>query len=595
MLNKADETVFTPYGPVVGRKLIAANGVEHPKPVESWVDLAQNASSPYRGYCLQKDILTVIGSENCLHISIFTPNHNDSEMLPVFVWIHNHHSSGGISEASPETGYRDNIAARGVVAVTFNFRLGVMALNESINLGFRDQQIALQWVQDNIAYFGGNRHQVTLAASGSGAEFVLNHMKDKSSRGLFSAAILQSGQYARDRFMSCKAISILKSRISCYQEDLQCLNRKSSNDLVTQSQDLNFVPCNSHFKMKDPIVNKVPVIMGVNMHESASDEIFRIIYKKDEIANFNQNDFILKLNATAEALSTDGAEALKHTRNLLITTYMTELEPLETWFDRYIKMATEANFLGPLLEVITLLREVKVYAYIFQHISEAEMIGLPWRGVIHGTELQYLFAHPGFSIRTDLHFIPTTRDLTMVNTLGALWANFVKYGNPTPNSTGLVWQPVDSGANMRNGDFNYITLTTSPRSYRKLSTKTATVWLDELPNYASKTTVLSPAIYITVSYVSSAMESSSRVMDTSMDMIADMLTYIANDSIDERKQNLVIQEQSRLLEEKPSVRQKCGGLDIGEASVMPNKDRQLQRRKKKDVETNIKRQKSMLF
>lgn len=42
--------------------------------------------------------------------------------------------------------------------------------------------------------------------------------------------------------------------------------------------------------------------------------------------------------------------------------------------------------------------------------------------------MQYLFAHPGFSIRADLYFLPTTRDLTMVNTFGALWANFIKYG-----------------------------------------------------------------------------------------------------------------------------------------------------------------------
>lgn len=65
------------------------------------------------------------------------------------------------------------------------------------------------------------------------------------------------------------------------------------------------------------------------------------------------------------------------------------------------------------------------------------------------------------------------------------------YSNPTPKNTPLEWQPVDPAANIRNGDINYITLTASPRSHQKLSSNTATVWVDELPNYTNEAVLMS--------------------------------------------------------------------------------------------------------
>ncbi|VDD89472.1 unnamed protein product [Enterobius vermicularis] len=499
-----DETVFTPDGPVVGRKTIAANGqqvytfqgipyaqaptgnyrFQYPIKVKSWADLAKNASSYYQDACLQKDTLSAIGTEDCLRISIFTIDRDDEKLLPVFVWIHTHHSKGGISEVSPESGYKNNIAARGIVAVTFNFRVGVMALNETINLGFKDQQMALQWIKENIEYFGGDPARVTLAGSGSGAEFVLVHMKDKASSGLFSAAILQSGQYARERFMSCLAIEQLKKRIGCHEKDLQCLNRKSSNDLLDASEDLNFVPCINHFKVNDPIVNKVPVLIGVNKDESASDEIFRILYKKSEIANFNETDFIKKLNHTAEALAMENDWAYTHTRRLLLRNYFENPPKLpETWFSRFVKMTTESEYEGPMLQVIKRLEGVNVYAYLFSHYSDAEMIGLPWKGVLHGSELQYLFSQPGISIRKDLSFSPTTSDLNMVNTMGALWANFIKYRDPTPERKKFRWIKVASPRTFENGSLNHVILKPSPVQLSHLTSDTVTVWVGELRDY----------------------------------------------------------------------------------------------------------------
>lgn len=136
--------------------------------------------------------------EDCLFLNVWKPL--DGTALPVMVWLHGGaHRFGAGSQAHYDGAA---LARRGVVVVTINYRLGYLgyfahpalaAEAEGGNFGFLDQQAALRWVQHNIGAFGGDPRRVTIFGESAGAVAILALLADKSSDGLFSQAIVQSG------------------------------------------------------------------------------------------------------------------------------------------------------------------------------------------------------------------------------------------------------------------------------------------------------------------------------------------------------------------------------------------------------------------
>jgi para-nitrobenzyl esterase len=132
--------------------------------------------------------------EDCLTLEITTPG-LDSKSLPVMVWIHGGGYMIGVGSAP---GYSGKAFARdGVVHVAINYRLGFdgfVYLGEGTdNLGLRDQVAGLEWVQRNIASFGGDPDNVTIFGQSGGGVSVMHLLSMPSARGLFARAIAMSG------------------------------------------------------------------------------------------------------------------------------------------------------------------------------------------------------------------------------------------------------------------------------------------------------------------------------------------------------------------------------------------------------------------
>jgi len=141
-------------------------------------------------------------SEDCLHLTVRTPQLDPQAKLPVMVWIHGGDHQDG---ASSEPFYASTaLAQEGVVTVLINYRLGLMGYfahpelavesDQSIagNYGTLDQIAALAWVQANITNFGGDPGNVTIFGESAGGESVLHMMTSPLARGLFHKAIAQS-------------------------------------------------------------------------------------------------------------------------------------------------------------------------------------------------------------------------------------------------------------------------------------------------------------------------------------------------------------------------------------------------------------------
>jgi para-nitrobenzyl esterase len=139
-------------------------------------------------------------SEDCLTLNIWAPK--DARNLPVFFWIHGGALVGGYSHEPMYDGAR--MAAKGMIVVSINYRLGILgylahpglsaesAEGLSGNYGLLDQVAALQWVSRNIAAFGGDPRNVTIAGESAGALSVMYLMASPIARGLFHKAIAQS-------------------------------------------------------------------------------------------------------------------------------------------------------------------------------------------------------------------------------------------------------------------------------------------------------------------------------------------------------------------------------------------------------------------
>jgi para-nitrobenzyl esterase len=139
-------------------------------------------------------------SEDCLFLNIWAPK--NARKAPVFVWIYGGALTAGASNLSMYEGSK--VASRGVVFVSINYRLGILGYlahpelsaespeKISGNYGLKDQIEALRWIQRNIAAFGGDPANVTIAGESAGALSVMHLMTSPPARGLFAKAIAQS-------------------------------------------------------------------------------------------------------------------------------------------------------------------------------------------------------------------------------------------------------------------------------------------------------------------------------------------------------------------------------------------------------------------
>ncbi|MFE4754959.1 carboxylesterase/lipase family protein [Streptomyces mirabilis] len=149
------------------------------------------------------DIMLDNSSEDCLYLDIYVPDRPDERPLPVFVYYHG--GANVTNSASGKYDYQRGEAlarAEGVIVVQPQYRLGALGwvhfglvepeLGEAVNLGLQDQIAALSWVSENIAAFGGDPGNVTIAGESAGGTAVSHLITDPQTRRLARRAIVQS-------------------------------------------------------------------------------------------------------------------------------------------------------------------------------------------------------------------------------------------------------------------------------------------------------------------------------------------------------------------------------------------------------------------
>lgn len=178
-----------------------------PIPAKSW-DGVRDATA-FGAPCSQPDLGdwnrhdAERGEEDCLFLNVITPVWPPKQHLPVMFWIHGGANAGGTASAAL---YKDGtLPQHGVILVTANYRLGVLgflahpgltqesAHHTSGNYGLMDQILALRWVRDNIAKFGGDPGNITVFGQSAGAQDTSLLMTSPLSKDMFQRAIAESG------------------------------------------------------------------------------------------------------------------------------------------------------------------------------------------------------------------------------------------------------------------------------------------------------------------------------------------------------------------------------------------------------------------
>ena len=196
-------------------------------------------------------------SEDCLSLNVWVPA--DARNAPVFVWIHGGALTSGSSSEAIYDGAK--LASRGIVVVTINYRLGVLgyfahrALSAespqrvSGNYGLLDQIAALRWVNRNIAAFGGDPANVTIAGESAGGLSVMYLMTSPPAQGLFAKAIAQSAymistpELKQGRFGE-QAAEGIGSRLAdaLGTQDIATLRSLDANKLVEDAARAGYLP-----------------------------------------------------------------------------------------------------------------------------------------------------------------------------------------------------------------------------------------------------------------------------------------------------------------------------------------------------------------
>ena len=227
-------------------------------------------------------------NEDCLFLNVYTPD--TKGQYPVMVWIH----GGAFVYGSGGSGYYPGrLVDKDITVVTLNYRLGALGFfshpslttemgEGSGNFGLMDQQLALQWVQNNIANFGGDPDNVTIFGESAGGHSVLSHLVSPRSLGLFDKVIVQSGSYSPDQmplpiaealggaYVANAGCDIPGNELSCLRDlSVESILAAQTSDQYVPTTGTGFLPQSIRSKIASGDFSRVPVMEGTNLDEGS--------------------------------------------------------------------------------------------------------------------------------------------------------------------------------------------------------------------------------------------------------------------------------------------------------------------------------------
>ncbi|XP_014362171.2 esterase FE4 [Papilio machaon] len=445
---------------------------EPPEPWEGVKDTTKNCN-----ICAQYDRATgtVIGDEDCLYLNVYTPRlPHEGPQLPVMVFIH----GGGFlfGNGTDDTLHGpDYLIEKEVVIVSLNYRLGILGFlslgqkGASGNMGLKDQLLALKWVQQNIAQFGGDPKNVTIFGVSAGGASVEYLLLSPTTKGLFHKAIAQSGSsllhWAQNNEIEKLAykIPLIKKKFPGNNDELlKILKEMPVKELIQASMialamgthrggiTFGFVPTveksgdweqfinkSTYDMLSNGEFTKVPFMSGFCTREG----LLMIPFNPQKIENISSTkSFVSELPFNFDITEKDELD------KKLKLVYL-EGEKTHKDDDYYaIDFLTDVDFLGGVYVATSLIakKNSPVYFYEFSYDGNLNYFkktrNIDRGGACHGDDGGYLIKCDIFK---EAEISET--DKLVRERMSTMWTNFAKFGNPTPTVDDIIttkWEPV---------------------------------------------------------------------------------------------------------------------------------------------------------
>lgn len=432
-----------------------------PQPAAAWAGIRD--ASNFGSACPQAarfGLTEESNDEDCLSINVSVPKGvKAGAKTPVFVWVHGGAFVGGSSNL-----YRlDALAHSGVVAVTFNYRVGVFgfmphpAFDAAYNGGYglEDQRAALRWVQRNIAAFGGDPDNVTLAGESAGAGSICQHLvSPEHVEGLFHKVVIQSAgclQPMPTVEQAQQAGLTVAATVGCKDPAtaLQCLRRAPVKVLVDAGTAMagnavmafaptvgaQTVPRGMSEAFKTGKVVKVPMIMG-----GTRDELrLYVAYDQQAGRKVTRENFTNKLRTLYGSTQEE--------RERQVPTQVARTYPLTGEINPPTLLGSIMSDFNPAVGINNCLylhtadafsRYVPVYQFEFADRNAPVLgVGIPAQpdpgmelGAVHSSEINYLFPRYSNTSRIDApELAPESQKLA--DQMVAYWTSFASAGVPS--------------------------------------------------------------------------------------------------------------------------------------------------------------------
>ncbi|CAG9792923.1 unnamed protein product [Diatraea saccharalis] len=393
------------------------------------------------------------GILQCLRLNIFVPK-TINKQLPVFVWFH----GGGFVFGNGGEYDAKHLVRHDIIVVTINYRLGpygFFCLNTDEvpgNQGLKDQLTALKWVKKNIASFGGDPNKVTIAGESYGGGSVEMHLYSETEK-LFDKAIIQSGG------VDAEALIVKENRNAAYtlakvfqpevkkqdavnvlakQDPVEVMKAFGSSGMLLraclekrQRKGGNFFTKKSIALYSPQKVKDTHIMIGYNSKETFAD-FMRLPddgYARDIFLEKIRNNFKLKGKRLEEATRLVKTFYLGN-KNISKETMLELVDFTSDFMINYPEERAITRFLN---------QSAVIYKYLFSYTGNSPYKDVEGVGAYHTEELQFLFDWGTMKELTG------DENILMRDRMTTMWANFVKYGIPTPKETNnlpVIWQQV---------------------------------------------------------------------------------------------------------------------------------------------------------
>ncbi|MES2265276.1 MAG: carboxylesterase family protein [Bacteroidota bacterium] len=406
-----------------------------PQPVKPWAgvkECTQFAKSPMQGkpnefgvYTREFLIKDEPLSEDCLYLNVWTGAKSPAEKRPVMVWIY----GGGFVSGGTNVPIYDGeaLAKKGIILVSIPYRVGILGFlahaeltrespnHASGNYGLMDQLAALKWVKANIAAFGGDSDNVTIAGQSAGSMSVNALVASPLGKGLFNKAIAESGASFLDGPFGAVNLKQAETAGSKTAEQLGAksiadLRKLPAEELLKQFGgrpivDGYVLPRSIAATFAANKENRVALLTGWNTDDAFIGKLLNAAdYKADANKKYGPKaaEFLKLYPGNTDAEAERSQINISRDQTFGIQNY--------TW-------ANLQSAKG----------KAKVYLYRFTRRLPATADFKKY-GAFHTGEVAYVFNNLKFLNRP---FEPV--DHALANTISQYWVNFVKTGNPNGN------------------------------------------------------------------------------------------------------------------------------------------------------------------